>query len=178
MYERHEHEQFFWDAPTVSHLADFASQFANSCCLCAPLLGQELERRGIQTRTLDLDKRFAPLRGFGEWDLGRPQWLGEEFGLIVCDPPFFGVSLSQLFTAIRVLSRHDYAQPVLLCYLARRAANIEGTFRRFGLQATGYEPKYQTVQDLDRNRIEFFGNLGAEAHARLRHEQSPDAVAT
>jgi len=172
MVERHEHEQFFWDAPTVSRLADFASQFPNPCCLCAPLLGRELERRGVPARTLDLDERFADLRGFRAWNLYRPEWLGEEFGLIVCDPPFFGVSLAQLFTAIRLLSRHDYAQPLLLCYLARRAANVLGTFWRFGLEATGYEPGYQTVQDLERNRIEFFGNLGPTAHARLRGENA------
>ncbi len=170
MYERHEHEQFFWAAPTVSRLADFVSPYPNPCCLCAPLLGQELERRGVPARTLDRDERFADLRGYRAWDLYRPEWLGEEFGLIVCDPPFFGVSLAQLFTAIRLLSRHDYAQPLLLCYLSRRAASVQGTFWRFGLEPTGYEPGYRTVQDLERNRIEFFGNLGPEAHAGLRGE--------
>ncbi len=169
MYERHEHEQFFWDEPTLAHLADVVSAYPLPCCLCAPLLGQELERRGVETRTLDIDRRFATLRGFREWNLYRPEWLGEGFGLIVCDPPFFGVSLSQLFTAIRLLSRHDYAQPLLVCYLARRAANIEGTFRQFGLEPTGYEPGYRTVQDQERNRIEFFGNLGRATHTLLRH---------
>jgi hypothetical protein len=159
MYERHEHEQYFWDEPTISHLADIAAQYPLPCCLCAPLLGQELEQRGVETRTLDLDTRFADLGGFREWNLYRPEWLGETFGLIVCDPPFFGVSLSQLFTAIRLLSRHDYAQPLLICYLSRRAINIQSTFWRFNLEPTGYEPGYRTVKDLDRNRIEFFGNL-------------------
>lgn len=69
-----------------------------------------------------------------------------------------------------MLSRHDYAQPLLLCYLSRRAANVEGTFWRFSLETTGFEPGYQTVQDTDRNQIEFFGNLGPEVHARLRGE--------
>lgn len=73
MYERHEHEQFFWDAPPVSPLAESASGFANPCCLCAPLLGQELERRGVPARTLDRDKRFADLRGYRAWDLYRPE---------------------------------------------------------------------------------------------------------
>lgn len=170
MYERHEHEQFFWDAPTVSQLADFVAPFPNPCCLCAPLLGRELERRGIAACTLDRDERFADLRGYRAWDIYRPEWLGEEFGMIVCDPPFFGVSLAQLFTAIRLLSRHDYAQPLLLCYLSRRSSNVAGTFWRFGLEPTGYEPGYQTVQHTERNRIEFFGNLGPEASARLRGE--------
>jgi hypothetical protein len=89
----------------------------------------------------------------------RPAWLGEPFDLILCDPPFFRVSLAQLFTAIRLLSRYDYRQPLLISYLSRRAANILGTFARFDLRPTGYYPGYLTVQNVDRNGIEFFGNL-------------------
>ena len=160
MHEKHENEQYFFDRPTLATLADAVAAFPNPCCLCAPLLGQELERRGVDVRVLDIDERFAGLRGFRRYDLYRPEWLGEAFGLIVCDPPFFGVSLSQLFTAIRLLSRNDYSQPLLISYLARRASNILGTFARFGLAPTGYRPRYLTVQDQDtRNAIEFFANV-------------------
>jgi hypothetical protein len=167
MYELHEHEQYFFDPPTLQHLADFVEGFERPCCLCAPLLGQELERRGLDVRVLDIDERFAHLKGFRRWDIYRPEWLGEEFGLIVCDPPFYNVSLSQLFSAIRLLSRHDYSQPLLVSYLVRRASSLMGTFARFGLEPTGYRPSYQTVQKVERNEIEFFDNLGAESHARL-----------
>ena len=167
MYEKHENEQYFFDQPTVAHLAEFASNFQNPCCLCAPLLGQELEKRSIEVTSLDVDDRFAALRGFRSYDLYRPQYLGEQFGLIICDPPFFRVSLAQLFNAIWLLSRHDYEQPLLICYLVRRSANLMGTFWRFGLEATGYRPAYQTVQKMERNDIEFYGNLGAKLHRKL-----------
>src|SRR5262245_52487961 len=130
MYEKHENEQYFFDAPTLLYLADFVAGFERPCCVCAPLLGQELERRGVAVRTLDIDERFAALRGFRRYDIYRPEWLGEEFDLIVCDPPFFGVSLSQLFRALRLLARNDYAQPMLISYLTRRTANVLGTFAR------------------------------------------------
>jgi hypothetical protein len=158
MYELHANEQYFFDHTTLDTLAEAVAGFANPCCLCAPLLGQALERRGVAVRTLDIDTRFAHLRGFLPYDIYRPQWLGESFGLIVCDPPFFRVSLSQLFTAIRLLSRYDYAQPLLISYLTRRASNLCGTFARFGLAPTGYQPGYLTVQAGERNRIEFFAN--------------------
>jgi hypothetical protein len=167
MYELHEHEQYFFDKPTLSRLADFVAQFENPCCLCAPLLGQELEKRGVQVRTLDIDERFAGLRGFRRYDIYRPQWLGQEFGLIICDPPFYGVSLSQLFTAIRLLSRNYYSQPLLVSYLVRRSSSMIGTFTRFGLEPTGYRPGYQTIQKAERNEIEFFGNLGPALHSKL-----------
>src|SRR5262249_34989417 len=129
--------------------------------------GQELVQRGVNVRILDIDERFAHLAGFRHFDIYRPEWLGEEFGLIVCDPPFYGASLSQLFAVIRMLSRNDYSQPLLLSYLVRRSANVTGTFARFNLEPTGYRPGYQTVQKAERNDIEFFGNLGADAHDRL-----------
>lgn len=167
MYEKHENEQYFFDKKTLAHLAEFVSGFENPCCICAPLLGKELEQRGVAVRILDIDERFANLRGFRKYDIFKPEWLGEEFGLILCDPPFFSVSLSQLFTALRMLSRNDYRQPLLVSYLSRRASSVLGTFANFGLEPTGYFPGYQTVQSAARNDIEFFGNLGPELHHRL-----------
>jgi hypothetical protein len=174
MEERHANEQYFFTPATTARLADFVSDFANPCCICAPSVGVELARRGVRVRILDIDERFATTPGFRHYDLYRPEWLGEEFGIIICDPPFFNVSLSQLFTALRLLGRNRYEQPLLISYLRRRAASIEGTFNRFGLQATGYCPRYQSVQALERNEIEFFGNLSAAQHAKLAAESDAD----
>ena len=159
MYERHENEQYFFDRATLETLAEVVAAFPDPCCLCAPLLGQELERRGVAVRILDIDTRFAHLRGFVQYDLYRPRWRDERFGLSLCDPPFFRVSLAQLFTAIRLLAHHDYQQPLLVSYLVRRGSNLLGTFVRFNLAPTGYRPGYQTVQAAERNTIEFFSNV-------------------
>ena len=167
MYEKHENEQYFFDKKTLTNLAEFVSSFDHPCCICAPLLGKELENRGVQVKILDIDERFSDLRGFRKYDLYKPEWLGEEFGLLICDPPFFRVSLSQLFTAMRLLSRNNYEQPLLISYLSRRSSNLRGTFSRFNLEPTNYYPIYQTVQSVRRNDIEFFGNLGPELHLKL-----------
>ena len=133
MQERHEKEQYFFTDETTEWLADFAARFPNPCCICAPSVGVELARRRVPVRILDIDERFAKTPGFRRYDLFSPDWLGEEFGLILCDPPFFNVSLSQLFAALRLLSRNRYEQPLLISYLSRRATSIVGTFARFGL---------------------------------------------
>ena len=170
MYELHKHEQYFFDAATINHLADFASHYHYPCCLCTPLVGQELERRGLKTRTLDLDERFAHLRGYQYYDIQRPEWLGETYGLIICDPPFFRVSLDRLFNAVRTLSRFDYTQPLLICYLSRRGSSVAGTFSRFGLERIDCPIGYQTVQTSERNEVTLFGNLGVEVHMRLARD--------
>jgi Probable N6-adenine methyltransferase len=165
--ERHEHEQYFFDQRTLDELAGFVAGFPRPCCLCAPLLGRELEQRGVAVTTLDVDERFAGLRGYRHYDLFRPEWLGEEFGLILGDPPFFRVSLSQLFRAVRLLSRGDLRQPLMIAYLTRRSTNLLGTFAAFELRPTGYHPRYLTVRGLARNDAEFFSNLPEDSLAPL-----------
>ena len=167
MYELHENEQYFFDQPTLDHLANFLAAWPSPCCICAPLLGQRLAERGVAVTILDIDERFAAVPGFRRYDLYRPAWLGAEFGIILCDPPFFNVSLSQLFAALRLLSRHRFDQPLLVSHLRRRSSAVLGTFAPFGLRPTGFCPTYQTVRACVKNDIEFFGNLDDEQTARL-----------
>ena len=168
MYEQHKSEQYFFDKPTIERLTGFLERFENPCCLCAPLLGRELAESGHKVRILDIDDRFASGPGFLKYDLYRPEWLGEAFDIIICDPPFFRVSLSQLFAAIRVLARYDFTQKIMVSYLTRWTNAVEGTFAPFGIRATGFNPGYQTVRKLARNEIQFFGNLSTtEIESRL-----------
>ena len=170
MYELHENEQYFFDEPTLERLASFVSTFATPCCVCAPLLGKHIVDRGGSVRILDIDTRFAGVPGFRRFDLRRPEWLGEKYDLIVCDPPFFKVSLSRLFAGIRVLSCNDFGQSILVSYLVRRSHAVLGTFARFGLRPSGARPTYQTVQRTEWNEVEFFTNLDA---ARLEGLRGP-----
>jgi hypothetical protein len=88
--EHHEREQYFFDEATLGELATFVSRFARPCLLCAPMLGRALHNRGrTNVRVLDVDRRFADLPGFVEWDLYRPTHLPDAFDLVLCDPPFF-----------------------------------------------------------------------------------------
>jgi hypothetical protein len=167
MIEKHEHEQYFWTPETVNRLADFLSEYEHPCCICAPTVGAELARRGKTVTNLDRDTRFAECAGFRAYDLYRPEYLAQRFDILLCDPPFFGMSLAQLFHGLRILAHYDFSQPLLVAYLARRAANIEGTFTAFGLRATGVSPAYVTVQNVERNQIELFSNLSEPELARL-----------
>ena len=170
MDERHENEQYFFDVGTLAHLRRFVAGYESPCCVCAPSLGRALAEAGVPVRVLDIDERFSSVPGFRRWDLSRPEYLDEAFDLILCDPPFFNVSLSRLFAALRTLSRNDFRQKLLVSYLCRRADALTGTFAQFGLEATGYRPGHETVEPVERNAIEFFGNLDAEETRRLRGE--------
>lgn len=162
MDERHENEQYFFDALTTTHLAAFLSRYRNPCCLCAPRVGRELVEQGTCATILDIDERFAQLPGYRHYDLSRPVWIKDTFDLILCDPPFFNISLTRLLAAIRLLSHYDDQQPLLICYLKRREKNLVRTFERFNLKPTGYFPSYETVQSGPKNEIEFFSNVPEE----------------
>lgn len=116
---------------------------------------------------LDIDERFSDVKGFRYYDLYKPNWIDQEFDLIICDPPFFNVSLSQLFTTLRMLSHDNLKQSLMVSYLVRRADAITGTFAPFNLQPTRYRPGYQTEQKSEKNEIEFFSNLSRERLERL-----------
>lgn len=162
--ENHQREQYFWDKETVSKMADFVQGTSNNpCCLCCPMLGKELVNRGVSVTILDIDERFSDLKGFQKFDVYRPHWIDDTFDLIICDPPFWTVKLSQLFSAIKSLANHNYKQSLLVSYPVRRAVNLQGVFWRFDLQPTGYQPGYISVQKSEKNEIEFYGNVSIKS---------------
>lgn len=166
MNERHELDQYFFVPETAAHLAAFAARFVYPCCLCAPTVGALLAEQKVGARVLDIDERFAATPGFLHYDLYRPHPIDETYSLILCDPPWDRVSLSQLFAAIRMLSQDD-RQPLLISHPRERGANLMGTFAPFRIVPTGYFPRYVSVQKHARDGIELYGNLSAELHEAL-----------
>lgn len=166
--ELYENEQYFYDEKTLSELTDFLARWETPCCLCTPLLGQWMSQHSSRNPTiLDMDRRFACTSGFRYYDLNRPEWLDQEFDIIVCDPPFFNVSLGQLYHAVRLLSHFRFDQPLLISYLRRRSNIVMDTFSQFGLRPVDYSPGYQTVQSLALNDIVFYSNLPDDLIAEI-----------
>lgn len=162
MQEKHDNEQYFFDDQTICHLADFCATWTKPCCVCAPMTGQAVAQRNSQTVVLDIDTRFNDLSGFQYFDITQPQWNSNRFDLILCDPPFFNVSLAALRIGIRSLSQFDVRQPMLVSYLTRRSTAFLQAFAEFNLKPTGYFPTYRSVHAVARNKVEFFSNLATE----------------
>ncbi len=159
MQERRENEQYFFDRPTILVLADMLATFERPCVVCAPLVGIELEQRGKDVTILDIDERFRTCRGYVHWDLNRPVSLDRQFGVIFCDPPFFNVSLRQLFLALRLVAGYNLSQPMAVSFLERRAKRIMATFAPFALQPTAIRLGYRAVTACGRNEIRLFSNF-------------------
>jgi hypothetical protein len=169
MRERQEIEQYFFSRETLDHLARFAMRFPNPCCLCTPSLGAELEGRGVErVTTLDIDERFAHLRGFRRYDVLSPEPLDDRFGVIICDPPFLSLTPQRLYEVARLLSHGDHSQPLVINYWVSRARQLREAFTPFGLEATGYSPQYTHIQNSGRNAMQLYSNVEATHPLRLR----------
>ena len=130
MEELHENEQYFFDEETLRRLHEFSLDFKSVCVLCAPSLGEYMSKRREGITILDIDSRFEKVKGFVRFDLKHPSKMDRIFDIIICDPPFFNFSLSEIVKAINALSRHDFSQPLLITYLKRREKNRIHVHRR------------------------------------------------
>jgi len=160
MYELHKNEQYFFDKETLERLCIFIenSEYRPLGCLCTPVLGKLLIERKVDVDILDIDRRFS-LYNLIYFNLKYPKFLGFQYDLIICDPPFFSVSLSRLFKAIYTLALYSFNQKIMISYLKRRENALLGTFEKFNLKSTGFYPRYKTVDTSDRNKIEFYSNI-------------------
>ncbi len=168
MDERRENEQYFFTENSIRKISEFLTQWDSIACLCAPKIGTFLSEQNIDVTILDIDRRFSDLRGFHYFDISSPEWIDRRFDIIICDPPFFNVSLTQLFKAIRSLSHHEFSQNLFISYLERRAASFVSSFSKFNLQPISYFPEYDTLQDIPKNKIQFFSNVDQDQLDPLR----------
>jgi hypothetical protein len=166
MHEEHSREQYFFDESTLDALTSFVTRRAAPVLVCCPMLGRRLHAAGREVATLDVDERFAALPSFVRFDLYRPDPAVVQAlpvpDLVLVDPPFFNVSLAQLFKALRLVCRFDLATPVMLSYLRRRQSAVESVFTPFGLRMTPHRVGYRTVQALregERNETRWFTNF-------------------
>ena len=158
--EKHENEQYFFTEETAEFMVQTAMKFNKICCICCPSVGKRLEEKGADVTILDIDKRFSNLSGFKYWDIKQPEYLAEEFDLIIMDPPFFNVSMREIRKAIQILTHFDTKRTkVMISYLSRREKAFKLGMKPFEMEAMEYVPEYNTVDVTEiKNRIEFYVN--------------------
>lgn len=156
--ERHEREQYFFSRETLNLLAKIIQPYKKPCLLCAPTLGVELERQRREVCTLDIDERFHFLNGFKKWNIWRPEPLDEVFGFLLVDPPFSIVSLSDLFDAVKILTKGNFKIPLMISNHRSRVHDVEATFAPFTLRLTNIRPTYMSTK----SDVAMFANFPTE----------------
>ena len=164
MYELHENEQYFFDRPTLDTLAEAVVAGSPIPAACARRCWGRSWSGGAWPCARWTSTRASPTsRAFRRYDLYRPDWLGEAVRPDRLRPAVLSASRwSQLFTAIRLLSRYDYSSR---CWSATWCGGRPTSWvpsPASACQPTGYRPGYQTVQAVARNAIEFFSNVSLD----------------
>lgn len=162
MNELHENEQYFFTKEFedwyVNTLVNFFPD-KKICCVCCPRIGVRLVEAGLDVKILDIDTRFNTYTQFVYYDVKDPQYLEDEFDVIVCDPPFFNVSFTELLHAIKTLTHFTMYKTVFMTYLKRREEKFLTKFQDFDLYRVKNRPQYQTVDVTDpKNDIRLYCN--------------------
>ena len=117
--ERYDLEQYFWTENTVNRLLQSLKFIDNCCCLTTPSLGEGFFRIGREEVVLDIDTRFDYLPKFRYFDIRTPEEQEEEFKIIILDPPFFYLSMEQIYKAVLTITKNDFNTKILIEFLRR-----------------------------------------------------------
>jgi len=161
--ERRDLEQYFWNQGTVERLMKALEYTGDCCCLTTPTLAHKMHETGREETLLDIDTRFEYLPKYRYWDILKPAPVdagnGKPFHIIVFDPPFFYISLAQLYTAVLEVCKNDTSTKLMLGFLKREEPALLKTFAAFNLKRTNFVLEYATVKENKWTNYCLFSNV-------------------
>jgi len=104
--ERHDLEQYFWTSKTVAGIQHALQYHDDIYCLTTPTLAHAYHVDENDQVLLDKDERFRYLPRFRRFEMLDPQPdPDEDFSIIVVDPPFFYIPMSQIRESVLTVTR-------------------------------------------------------------------------
>eukprot|EP01104_Vermistella_antarctica_P017363 TRINITY_DN6143_c0_g1_i1.p2 TRINITY_DN6143_c0_g1~~TRINITY_DN6143_c0_g1_i1.p2 ORF type:complete len:153 (-),score=36.04 TRINITY_DN6143_c0_g1_i1:73-531(-) len=91
----------------------------------------------------------------------------EDFGVIICDPPFFQVSVRELFNAVSVLAKQDFSTKILIAFVARNETELLRVFAPFAIRRTTFRLSYTTVKSSRWSNYALYSNWDAPGMKRI-----------
>uniref|UniRef100_A0A914Z4Z5 N6-adenine methyltransferase n=1 Tax=Panagrolaimus superbus TaxID=310955 RepID=A0A914Z4Z5_9BILA len=145
--ERHDLEQYFWTESTVKRLMNSLNDFYEECCcLTTPSLAHGWHLEGREEWLLDIDRRFEYLPKFRYFNLITPENIEEDFQIIIFDPPFFYISMEQMYKAVCKIVKDNFKTKILIGFLKREERELMRYFGIFGIKPTNFLLEYAQVK--------------------------------
>lgn len=159
--ERYDLEQYFWTEDTVQRLIKSLEFMPDCCCLTTPSLGVGFYQQGREEVVLDIDDRFAYLPRFRYFDIRYPTNtnLTENFRIIVMDPPFFYISMDQLYQAVMTITKDRTDIKLMIGFLKREEKALLEAFKAFNLRETNFPLEYATVRPNKWRNYALYSNI-------------------
>lgn len=145
--ERHDLEQYFWTESTVRKLMNALNDFYEECCcLTTPSLAHGWHLEGREEYLFDIDRRFEYLPKFRYYDLTLPDAVTDSFRIVIFDPPFFYISMEQMYKAVCKIVHNNFKTKILMGFLKREERELMRYFGVFGIKPTNFLLEYATVK--------------------------------
>lgn len=166
--ERYDLEQYFWTEDTVNRLLQSLEFIENCCCLTTPSLGEGFFRIGREEVVLDIDTRFNYLPKFRYFDIRTPEEQEEEFRIIILDPPFFYLSMEQIYNAVLTITKNNFNTKILIGFLKREEKILLETFKKFNLKETNFKLEYATARPNKWKNYALYSNIDLPNIKRIK----------
>lgn len=167
--ERTDLEQYFWTTDTVNRLIKSLEFETDCCCLTTPSLGHGFYIAGRNETVLDIDKRFEYLPKFQYFDILAPTPTGEEYRILILDPPFFYIPMEKIRDAVLFLTRGDTKTKLMIGFLRREEKALLDAFKDFDLSPTNFKLEYATVKPNKWKNYCLYSNIDLPSIKRTRH---------
>lgn len=167
--ERTDLEQYFWSTETVNKLVKSLEYMENCCCLTTPSLGHGFHVSGREEVVLDIDRRFEYLPKFRYFDILYPNAIENEvFRIIIMDPPFFYISMAQIYDAVMCITNGSTTNTKLMIgFLKREERQLLEVFHAFNLKQTTFQLEYATVKPNKWKNYALYSNVDLPGIKRI-----------
>ena len=167
--ERRDLEQFFWTSDTVKKLLSACEYITNCCCFTTPSLAQGFHLNGRDEKLLDIDERFNYLLRFERFDIKNPHVPDEagEFNIIVIDPPFFNISIKELFETTNIITNNNFKTNIIIAFLVRFEFPLLETFAPYGISETSANLEYAHIKPNKWRNFRLYSNIDLPGIKRI-----------
>lgn len=167
--EKRELEQFFWTRNVVMKILKGCQYITNCCCFTTPSLANAFFQDGRDEKLLDIDERFNYLKYFEKFDIKNPHVPdgAGDFNIIVIDPPFFNITIKELFDATNVITNYNYKTNIIIAHITRFDHTLIKTFEPYGLSETSTPLEYAHVKPNKWNNFKLYSNIDLPGIKRI-----------
>jgi hypothetical protein len=154
------YEQFFWTQDTVEKLMESLKYTSDRCCLTTPSLAHAWYLNGENEVCLDIDDRFSYLPRYRYYDVRNPEpYPGNDFRIIILDPPYFVVPIEDFRRAVDVITENNYKTKIILGFLKREQKRLLKAFEPYKLCPTQFPLEYASIKPSKWHNFCLYSNI-------------------
>jgi hypothetical protein len=141
-------EQYFFSENVIRNICDALEYEEKILCLGTPAVADGFYKiKNKSVLLLDIDNRFDYLPGYIYFDILKYQDIKiDKPNILIIDPPFFKLSLVDLYNCVESLTEGDKKTKIIFAYVHREEKALLNIFKAYKLQLTKFKLEYRYVE--------------------------------